>query len=86
MQHLIATPYLCRSRVILSVLNRKDHLKINEEMGVKALANSIGKINGYVALIRTLLNNSTRDEDLKALIDVLKGIVQDLYDLVSMSP
>ena len=78
-------PYTCFNKRVLSVLNRAWHPEINLEPGVQAIANSIGKLNGYVELIETTLGrNATRDNRMKALRDVLQGIVQDLSAMVSI--
>ena len=64
-----------------------DLFGINDERGIPALANSIGKIDAYAELtlqatdqqLISLRNRETMD----ALYDVLRGITTDLYILVS---
>lgn len=83
MQHLAVGLSTCNGRTnILSFFNYGRYPRINKVYGLQAVANAVGKINAYASLVeRTLQTNSSAT--MQALHDVLKGTVQDLYNMVS---
>ena len=84
-QESIVNPTNCGSSGSsrLSALNTEEYPRLNDLLeGDQVLANAVGKIEAYITLIQTTLDAEYND-GMQTLYDVLKGVAQDLYLLVS---
>ena len=82
LQNLISVAASCPGH-LLSILNGNNFPNLTRAVGLEGVVNAIGKLNGYVELIKTTLSAENTDS-MQAIHDVLVGIVQDLYNLVSV--